>query len=94
MLDPKENHLKVVKRIVHYVKVTSHLCIKYYNENMNPLVNYIDFYWVGDKNGRNSNLGNVFHLEYRTIVQCCEKKIVISLSTIEAKYIGVVNIFT
>jgi hypothetical protein len=79
MHDAKENHLKAVNRIVHYVKVTSNLCIKYYNENMNPLVNYIDFYWVGDKDGRKSTLGYVFHLGCRPIVQCCEKNKVISL---------------
>jgi hypothetical protein len=54
MQDPKESHLKATKRIVHYIKGTYQLGIKYCSKNMNQLVGYTNLDWVGDGDDKKS----------------------------------------
>jgi hypothetical protein len=48
MQDPLESHLKVAKKIVHYIKGTYQLGIKYCSDKVNQLFGYIELDWAID----------------------------------------------
>eukprot|EP00253_Pinus_taeda_P027551 PITA_27551 len=55
------------------------------------LVGFTDFDWVGDPDDRKSTTGYVFTLGLGPITWACKKQSVISLSSAEAEYHGVVE---
>ena len=93
MQDFRERHLKATKCIIHYLKVTSHFGIRY-SQSIESLVVYTDFDWVGDGDYQKSTSGYVFGFSSRPLVWSSNKHKVVSLSTIKAKYHGVVNVGT
>ena len=66
MEEPRQPHLQVAKRILHYVSGTHDNGIFYtYSNNFN-LVGYIDSDWGGDVKTRKSTSGYVFFLGSRS----------------------------
>jgi Reverse transcriptase (RNA-dependent DNA polymerase) len=52
--DPKHSHLKVVKRILRYIKGTEDLGLHYTKTNKFELTGYVDSDWYGDIDDRKS----------------------------------------
>eukprot|EP00253_Pinus_taeda_P020315 PITA_20315 len=50
-----------------------------------------DFDWVGDPDDRKSTAGYIFTLGYGPITWACKKESDISLSSVEAKYRGIIE---
>ena len=57
-----EAHLTAVKRILHYLKSTADIAMKYKKSENTQLVGYSDADYAGDLDNRNSISGNLFHL--------------------------------
>ena len=55
------------------------------------LISFTHSDWAGDPNDRNSTVYYVFTLSSGPITWCCKKQILISLSSLEAKYHGAVE---
>jgi len=90
MEDTRESHWKSPKRIVHYIKGTFHLGIKYCCSS-DLLVNFIDSNWACDSDDQKSTSGYVFHFIPGPLVWFCKKQNVVSLLTMEAKYHCTIN---
>ena len=60
--EPTESHLTALKRIVRYLKETSHLALTYTRGDSNQAEGYSDADWAGDQDHRRSTSGNVFCL--------------------------------
>eukprot|EP00253_Pinus_taeda_P005686 PITA_05686 len=86
-----EIHWKATKIIIGYVQGTSQFGIHYSAEESPLLVGFTDFDWAGDPNDRKSTTGYVFTLVFGPVTWNCKKQSVISLSSAEAKYRGVVE---
>ncbi|KAI3453478.1 hypothetical protein Pfo_010141 [Paulownia fortunei] len=85
--NPKESHLKAVKRIIGYVSRTADLAIWYSNDTNANLVGYSDADWAGDVEDRKSTTGECFYLGNKLISWCSKNYNCVSLSTVESKYI-------
>lgn len=93
MQDPRESRWKAAKHIVCYLKHTSQFGIKY-SQRLDSLVNYTESNQVGDGDDKKYTFGFVFHFSPRPLVWSSKKQKGISLSTMEAKYHGAVNVDT
>eukprot|EP00253_Pinus_taeda_P028371 PITA_28371 len=91
MKNPHESHWKAAKTILHYVRGTIQFGIHYSAEASPLLVGFTDFDWAGDLDDRKSTAGYVFTLGSGPITWACKKQSVISLSSIEAEYRGVIE---
>ena len=60
--NPKESHLKAVKRIIRYIKSTYNLGIFYSFDTNDILVGYCDADWAGNIDDRKSTSGVAFML--------------------------------
>ena len=58
--EPTELHLTALKRILRYLKETSHLALTYIRSDSNQVEGYSDADWAGDQDHRRSTSGNVF----------------------------------
>ncbi|KAG9453126.1 hypothetical protein H6P81_006030 [Aristolochia fimbriata] len=85
---PKESHVKIVKRIIRYVKNTVNLRIWYVVNTSNVLAGYSDADWAGDADDRKSTSGGCFYFGTNLVAWYNKKQNSISLSTIEAEYIA------
>ncbi|KAK1667657.1 hypothetical protein QYE76_055816 [Lolium multiflorum] len=47
MHDPRESHFQIVKRILHYVKGTSHFSLQLHRSSTRDLIAYSDADWAG-----------------------------------------------
>ena len=90
MQDPRESNWKDEKHIIHYLKGTSHFGIKY-SQSTNSLVIYTHSKWDGDGDDQKSTFGFMFHFSNGPLLWCSKKHKVVSLSTTEVKYRGVIN---
>jgi hypothetical protein len=59
MQDWREIHWNVVKRIVRYLKGTTHLGINYF-QSLDSLVGFTDSEWACDKDDKKFTFGYVF----------------------------------
>eukprot|EP00253_Pinus_taeda_P008424 PITA_08424 len=91
MKNPHESHWKTTKRILHYVRDTIQYGIHYSAEASPLLVGFTDSNWASDPDDRNSIVGYVFTLVSRPITWACKKQSVISLSSTEPEYRGIVE---
>ena len=55
--DPRESHLKAVKRIIKYIHGTSHYGIWYPHDSTLQMIGYSDADWVGSIDDRKSTSG-------------------------------------
>jgi hypothetical protein len=86
MQDPKESHWKAVKRIIRYLKGTTHFGIEF-SHSSDSVVGYTDF----DLAGHDDDWKSTSRYSTGPLVWSCKKHKVVSMSTIEAEYHGVVQ---
>ena len=89
--DPGETHWYYAKRILRYLKGTSHYSIKYV-KNEDTFTAYTDSDWAGDEDDRRSCTGNVVILANGPISWKSRKQTSVALSTMEAEYAGLAEI--
>ena len=89
--DPRESHLKVVKRIVWYLVGTTNKCLFYKKNQDFRLVGYCDADYVGDKVERKSTSGGCHYIRPCLISWTGKKQNSITLSTSEAEYVFAVS---
>ncbi|KAI3443670.1 hypothetical protein Pfo_000335 [Paulownia fortunei] len=86
--NPKDSHLKAVKRIIRYVNGTSDYGIWYSKDTNSNLAGYCDADWVGDMDDRKTTSGGCFFLGNNLISWFSKKQNCVSLSTVESEYIA------
>ena len=86
--DPKESHLKAVKRIIKYVLGTIDYGIFYTKDTNISIVAFCDADWGGNKDERKSTSGGCFYVGNNLVSWHSKKQTCISLSTAEAEYIA------
>ncbi|KAL0560542.1 hypothetical protein IC582_000947 [Cucumis melo] len=87
--NPRVSHLVAIKRIIKYVNGTSDFGVLYFYNMNSILVDYYDADWAGCLEVRKSTSKGCFFLGNNMIFWFNKKKICVSLSTTEAKYIAV-----
>jgi len=75
----------LVKRVLRYLKGTSHYSIKY-TKNQNTLIAYNDSDWAGDVDDRKSCAGNVIILANGRVSWKSKKQTSVALSMTEPEY--------
>jgi hypothetical protein len=85
--DPKEVHLRAVKRILRYLVRTPKFGLWYPNGSTFDLIGYLDVDWEGCKIDRKSISGNCQFLERPLVSWSSKKQNLVALSTAEAEYI-------
>ncbi|CAM8889822.1 unnamed protein product [Rhodiola kirilowii] len=84
--DPRETHVKAVKRILRYLKGTDDLCMFYPRGGELRLEAYTDVDYAGYKTNRKSTSGMVQYLGQCLIFWASKKQSSIALSTAEVEY--------
>ena len=86
--DPKEVHLRDVKRIMRYLVYTPKFGLWYHKGSTFDLIGYSDAHWTRCKIDRKSTSGTCQFLGRSLVSWASKKQNSIALSTAEAKYIG------
>ena len=86
--NPKESHLKAVKRILRYLKDTIDYGLFYPKQPSFDLISYSDADFVGSKSDRKSTSGMCHLLGHSLVSWFRKKQNFVSLSTSEAEYIA------
>ncbi|XP_075097953.1 secreted RxLR effector protein 161-like [Nicotiana tabacum] len=86
--NPKESHLKAVKRILRYLKETPDLCLWYRRGYNFDLVGYADADDAGFHVDRKNTSGTIHFLGYCMVSWGTNKKNSVALSTTETKYMA------
>ena len=90
MKNSSKEHMKATKRILRYVKSTIDFGI-HYSSNMFELVGFTNSNLKGSLGDRKSISGNYFSLGSGLITSNSKKKSMVSLSSIEEKYVVVTS---
>jgi hypothetical protein len=85
--DPKEVHLRAVKRIMRFLVYTPKFGLWYPKGSTFDLIGYSDANWTGCKIDRKSTSGTCQFLGRSLVSWASKKQNSVALSTIEAKYI-------
>ncbi|CAL9075079.1 unnamed protein product [Musa textilis] len=85
--NPKLSHLKVVKRILRYLKRTLNLGLWYLSNDYDLKV-YADADFGGCRIDRKSTFGTCQFLGHALVSWTSKKQNLVALSTVEAKYIA------
>jgi hypothetical protein len=86
--DPKEVHLRVVKRILRYLVRTPKFGLWYPKGSSFDLLGYSDADWAGCKINRKSTSGTCQFLGRSLVSWASKKQNSVALSTVEAEYIA------
>jgi hypothetical protein len=86
--DPKEVHLRAVKRITRYLVYTPKFGLWYPKGSTFDLIGYSDADWAGCKIDRKSTLGTYQFLGRSLVSWASKKQNSVALSTAEAEYIA------
>ncbi|KAJ0817154.1 putative RNA-directed DNA polymerase [Helianthus annuus] len=86
--NPKESHMKAVKRILRYLKGKPKLGLWYPTDSDLRFVAYTDSDFGGCKSNRKSTTGGCQFLGGRIVSWQCKKQSCVSTSTCEAEYIA------
>ena len=89
--DPRESHLKIVKRILHYVVGTTNQCQLYKKNQDFKLVGYCDANFVRDRLERKSTSGGCYYIGPCLISLATKKQNFIALSIVEVEYVSIVS---
>jgi hypothetical protein len=92
MQEPHQLHWKTAKCILRYVYGTITFGIHYIEYSTLELIGFTNSHWAGDNIDCKSTSGYSLSFGFGPICWSSKKQVVISLSSIEAEYIGVVNI--
>jgi hypothetical protein len=87
-VDPKEVHLRAVKRILRYLVYTPKFGLWYPKGSSFDLIGYSDAYWAGCKIDRKSTSGTCQSLGRSLVSWASKKQNSVALSTAEAEYIA------
>ena len=77
-----------VKRILRYLKGTTHLVLKYQKLENGSLISFYDADWAGDSDDCHSTSGNLFLMTGRAVSWLSKKQAIVALSTSEAEYVA------
>jgi len=86
--DPKESHIRVVKRILRYLNQTKDFGLFYPKECPFELVSYSDADFGGSRTDRKSTSGTYHFIGRSLVSRFSKKQNCVSLSTCEAEYIS------
>jgi hypothetical protein len=86
--NPKEVHLRTVKRIMRYLASTPKFGLWYPKGSTFDLIGYSDADWAGCKIDRKSTIGTCQFLERSLVSWASKKQNSVALSTVEAEYIA------
>jgi hypothetical protein len=86
--NPKEIHLRAVKRIVRYLVYTPKFGLWYPKGSIFDLIEYSDADYAGCKIDRKSTLGTCQFLGRSLVSWASKKQNLVALSTAEAEYIA------
>ncbi|XP_021729788.1 uncharacterized protein LOC110696745 [Chenopodium quinoa] len=86
--NPKESHLKAVKRILRYLEGTDDLCLFYPRSDSFDLHGFTDADYAGDLVNRKSTSGMVQFLGPCLVSWGSKKQNIVSLSIDEAEYVA------
>ena len=86
--DPKEVHLRAVKRILRYLVHTPKFGLWYPKGSTFDLIGYSDADWAGCRIDRKSTSGTCQFLGRSLVSWASKKQNLVALSTAEAEYIA------
>jgi hypothetical protein len=87
--DPKEVHLRAIKRIMRYLVYTPKFALWYPKGSTFDLIGYSNAHWAGCKIDRKSTSGTCQFLGRSLVSWASKKQNSVALSTTEAEYIAV-----
>ena len=89
-VNPSEDHIVAVKRILRYIKATINYSITYYkSENSHYIQAYTDAEYAGDINIAKSTTSYIFYIANGPISWKSKLQTIIAQSTTEAEYIAI-----
>nr|GFA91401.1 retrovirus-related Pol polyprotein from transposon TNT 1-94 [Tanacetum cinerariifolium] len=88
MKEPMTKHLKIAKRILHYMKGTVDYGMFYSTSEDFKLVGYSDSDWAGSKDDGRSTSGFLFVLGNNAFTWSLKKQPIVTLSSCKAEYIA------
>ena len=91
MHDPREPHMKALRRILRYIQGTSHHGLQLLKHQGLSLVAYTDVDWAGCPTTRRSTSGFCVFLGDNLISWSAKRQPTVSRSSAEAEYKGVAN---
>ena len=86
--DPSKEHWIAVKRILRYLKGSTHLGLLYTKQGPTEVIGYSDADWGGDKDDHRSTSGYIFQIGGTAISWYSRKQSSVALSTAEAEYMA------
>lgn len=86
--DPSKEHWTAVKRILRYLKGSTHLGLLYTRQDPMEVVGYSDSDWGGDNDDHRSTSGYIFQIGGTAISWRSRKQSSVALSTAEAEYMA------
>lgn len=91
MHSPRDSHLNLLKRILRYVRKTSHLGLHLTKSTNKDLVAYSDADWAGCPDTRWSTSGYCVFYGDNLVSWSSKRQVTVSRSSAEAEYRGVAN---
>jgi len=91
--NPGENHWRAVKRILRYLRGTSHYGLAFggssgNSKSMFAITSFADADWAGCKESRRSTTGSVIQIGESIVDWSCKKQKTVALSSCEAEYMA------
>lgn len=89
MKRPNVTHLPTVNRILRYIKGSIGCRILFLTMDMGRkwnLLNFTNFNWCEDKDGRKSTTGYIF-MSGETLISCCSNKELVESSTLLFRFV-------
>ena len=88
---PRDCHMQLIKRILHYLRGTSHFGLQLYKSSSHDLVAYTDADWAGCPDTRKSTSRFCVFLGHNLLSWSYKRQATVSRSSAEAEYRGVAN---
>uniref|UniRef100_A0ACD5T832 Uncharacterized protein n=1 Tax=Avena sativa TaxID=4498 RepID=A0ACD5T832_AVESA len=92
MHDPRDTHFQLIKRILRYVRGTSHYGLQLHRRSSHELVAYSDADWAGCPDTRKSTSGFGVFLGDNLVSWASKRQNTVSRSSAEAEYHAVANV--
>lgn len=86
LANPGPAHIKAAKRVMHYLKGTSHIELAF-RGTLKPLIGYTNADWAGDTQILRSTSGFLYNIGSGAISWSSKRQDTVSLSACEAEYI-------
>jgi hypothetical protein len=92
MHDPRDSHFQLIKRILRYVRGTSHYGLQLHKHSSLDLIAYSDADWAGCPDTRKSTSGFCIFLGNNLVSWSSRRQPTVSRSIAEAEYRAVANV--